>query len=169
MMRAHRTCRRVQYAVHSCRPRLLLRRPRALRSSRSYSPAIRTKPRCLVVALVRLTVVADWVGSNRERGWLPYQSPVLDLSSYWREAQAKARTAIIKAGLSSSASASELSAQRLFPDFAERLSPLQQHVFDMALPDGPMLAVIKDVTGRGKTEAALLLAAQRCSAHPHIA
>lgn len=110
--------------------------------------------------LCGLTVVADWVGSNRERGWFPYHPPTLDLASYWKEAQARARTAVKVAGLSPSALPPELSARRLFPDFAGCLSPLQQRVADMELPSGPLLAIVEDVTGSGKTEAALLLAAR---------
>jgi len=110
--------------------------------------------------LCGLTVVADWVGSNRESGWFPYRAPTLDLPGYWKEAQSKALMAVAEAGLSPSPVPPETSVSRLFPHLAGRLSPLQHQVLEMKLPDGPMLAVIEDVTGSGKTEAALILAAR---------
>lgn len=40
------------------------------------------------------------------------------------------------------------------------VSPLQHMLADMALPDGPVLTIAEDVTGSGKTEAAVMLAAR---------
>jgi CRISPR-associated endonuclease/helicase Cas3 len=108
-----------------------------------------------------LTMVADWVGSNR--AWFPYNGPDFSLSAYWRIARDKAEDAVAKAGLARSALAADLGPRRLFPNIATTLSPLQECVLDpnaLPLTDGPVLAIIEDVTGAGKTEAALLLAAR---------
>lgn len=107
--------------------------------------------------LAGLTVLADWIGSNR--GWFPYCSPDTALSQYWDETHKRAYAAVAKAGLSSAPVSNNLSPHRIFPEIKE-LSPLQRHVVDMPLPDGPLLAIIEDVTGSGKTEAALLLSAR---------
>ncbi|MEZ5885647.1 MAG: hypothetical protein R3D56_01915 [Paracoccaceae bacterium] len=44
------------------------------------------------------------------------------------------------------------------PPFDVRLRPMQAVATQVALADGPMLAIIEDETGAGKTEAALILA-----------
>ncbi|MCV6585764.1 MAG: CRISPR-associated helicase Cas3', partial [Marinibacterium sp.] len=44
------------------------------------------------------------------------------------------------------------------------LHPMQRAVLDCPLPDGPMLSIIEDATGAGKTEAALMLAARMMQA-----
>ncbi|MCV0369523.1 CRISPR-associated helicase Cas3' [Filomicrobium sp.] len=109
-----------------------------------------------------LTVVSDWIGSNR--GWFPYRAPQWTLAEYWERARKDAAAAISNAGLIHSALPSAFSVDRLLPDIARSLSPLQQRMNTMELPDGPTLTIIEDVTGSGKTEAALLLAARLMSA-----
>ncbi|MDO5632328.1 MAG: CRISPR-associated helicase Cas3' [Paracoccus sp. (in: a-proteobacteria)] len=92
---------------------------------------------------------ADWVGSNP--AWFPPTAPGPDLSAYLSLARGRAGAAIRTAGLDAVAPVPGV----LF-DFT--LRPMQAACRDIALPDGPMLAVIEDETGAGKTEAALLLA-----------
>ena len=103
-------------------------------------------------------MIADWIGSNR--GWFPYRKPDLTLAEYWQEALGKAETAVARAGILPAALPKALTPQRLLPEIAQALSPSQQHVLDLRLPEGPVLAIIEEVTGSGKTEAALLLAAR---------
>jgi len=43
------------------------------------------------------------------------------------------------------------------------LSPLQRLLLELPLPDSPILAIVEDLTGSGKTEATLLLAARLLS------
>ncbi|MEQ1613697.1 MAG: CRISPR-associated helicase Cas3' [Hyphomicrobiaceae bacterium] len=112
--------------------------------------------------LCGLTVVADWIGSNRD--WFAYRAPNQTLADYWDYARKAATDAIRKAGIEPSNLPHQITAERLFPDLADRLSPLQAHVRDMALPKGPSLTIIEDVTGSGKTEAAVLLAARLMAA-----
>lgn len=109
-----------------------------------------------------LAVIADWIGSNRT--WFPYIEPGLSVSAYWLEARNRAENAVARAGILQIPVPAELSASRLLPaGVADNLSPLQKSVCDIALPHGPVLAIIEDVTGSGKTEAALLLAARLLS------
>ncbi|MEZ5852082.1 MAG: CRISPR-associated helicase Cas3' [Hyphomicrobiaceae bacterium] len=108
--------------------------------------------------LCGLTVVSDWVGSNRD--WFPYASPPPDLKSYWDEATSRAASAIRNAGLLPSPPTADTGPGRLVPEIADKLSPLQVELAARDLPEGPLLAVVEDVTGAGKTEAALLLAAR---------
>ncbi|MCL4768541.1 MAG: CRISPR-associated helicase Cas3' [Hyphomicrobiaceae bacterium] len=105
-----------------------------------------------------LTVIADWIGSNR--AWFPYREPKQDVAAYWSYAREKAREAVALAGIVPSALHPQLTPERLLPEIAEKFSSLQRRVCEMPLPDGPSLTIIEDVTGSGKTEAALLLAAR---------
>lgn len=105
-----------------------------------------------------LTVVSDWIGSNR--AWFPYCRPDQRLEQYWDYAKGKARDAIRRAGLVPAVLSADMSPQQLYPEFAGSLSPLQEYVRNMPLADGPSLTIIEDVTGSGKTEAAMLLAAR---------
>lgn len=96
-----------------------------------------------------LCAAADWVGSNTL--WFAPEAGRPDLAVYLHHARESAETAVRAAGLSGSA-------VRPGPLFDFALRPMQAACAGIALPDGPMLAVIEDETGAGKTEAALLLA-----------
>lgn len=99
--------------------------------------------------LAGLTNVADWVGSNAE--WFPAREADLSLIDYLELARPRARRAVPEAGLGGA----EALAGSLF-DFRPR--PMQAAAVGIDLPEGPVLAVIEDETGAGKTEAALVLA-----------
>lgn len=92
---------------------------------------------------------ADWIGSNV--AWFGPTAPGPGLADYLAAARDRAVSAVSAAGLSGAAPGKG----RLF-EFAFR--PMQEACATIALPAGPMLAVIEDETGAGKTEAALLLA-----------
>lgn len=96
-----------------------------------------------------LCAAADWIGSNAL--WFPPERGRPELPAYLARARAGAELAVQAAGLVGSA----VRAGTLF-DFSFR--PMQTACAEIALPDGPMLAVIEDETGAGKTEAALVLA-----------
>jgi CRISPR-associated endonuclease/helicase Cas3 len=108
-------------------------------------------------ALAGLTVLADWVGSRRD--WFAYEQPEHSLAHYWPCAQSKATAAVMKAGILPAAVNSGLQIEQLLPE-GRAPSPLQRSLAKFALPDGPLLTIVEDVTGSGKTEAALMLAAR---------
>lgn len=96
-----------------------------------------------------LVSAADWIGSNTD--WFPAVGQPMDLASYLHLARLKAETAVKAAGFTlPPPSAAAL--------FQFDLRPMQQACCDAPLPGGPVLAVIEDETGAGKTEAALMLA-----------
>lgn len=107
--------------------------------------------------LAGLTILADWIGSG---SWF---SPVsaqkhADLATYWQTiALPHAQRAIVDAGLKRSKLATNSGLQVLFPEI-QGPRPLQVWAGSVPVPAGPSLFVIEDVTGAGKTEAALLLA-----------
>ncbi len=106
-------------------------------------------------ALAGLATLADWIGSNQ--GWFTYTAPQYKLDEYWQEvACPRAKKAVHEAGLSEKKVASVQGYQALAD--IEIPTPMQDWAQHVALPEGPSLFVIEDVTGAGKTEAALMLA-----------
>ncbi len=96
-----------------------------------------------------LCAASDWVGSNTT--WFEAVAPGLALEEYLDRSRIIAERAVREAGL-----AGTTVKTGSVVDFA--LRPMQQACGEIAMPDGPMLAVIEDETGAGKTEAALILA-----------
>ena len=108
--------------------------------------------------LAGLTTLADWLGSRQ--AWFPYAQAkeVTDPAAYfWDHALPRAAFALAASGLAAAAPAPFGGFRRLFPGI-ELPSPVQVWAETVALPAGPVLAVIEDVTGSGKTEAAVTLA-----------
>jgi len=101
-------------------------------------------------------VLCDWIGSNTE--WFPYCENQMPLVEYWRKhAIPQAERAIREAGLNAaSARKHENIFENLFPLIQP--TPLQQHVAKCPIKGEPQLFILEDVTGSGKTEAALCLA-----------
>lgn len=98
-----------------------------------------------------LIAVADWIASNPD--YFPPVAPGPDAATYLEQARVKAAKAVHMAGLDLPA----LSQQPVIPE-DWTLRPMQEAAQRVALPDGPLLALIEDETGSGKTEAALILA-----------
>ncbi|HIB9011547.1 MULTISPECIES: CRISPR-associated helicase/endonuclease Cas3 [Citrobacter] len=104
--------------------------------------------------LAGLTTLADWMGSNQHD--FPLVSTVMPDSAYWQRALAQATHALAQLPQLSSVDTHRIPAD-LFP-FIQHLTPLQQSAMDIAISaEGPQLFVLEDVTGAGKTEAALIL------------
>lgn len=104
--------------------------------------------------LAGLTVLCDWIGSAQ--AWFGYPVVANSLDEYWPQACAKAEQAVAQAGVLPIPPAQIL-------DFAALIgpvtpSPLQKHIAEMPLPAGPLLVMIEDQMGSGKTEAAFMLA-----------
>ncbi len=107
--------------------------------------------------LAGITTLADWLGSGPHFAYVEARS-VADLSAYFHtHALRHARRAVDAAGLRPAAPRPFAGLRGLFPAI-EQPSPGQEWAEKVALPDGPVLALIEDVTGSGKTEAALTLA-----------
>ena len=108
--------------------------------------------------LAGVVTLADWVGSRE--AWFPYRHSraVADPAAYlWDHALPHAATALAAAGLSEARPSRFRGTTALFAH-VKALSPLQEWAEGVTLPDGPLLAVIEDATGSGKTEAAMTLA-----------
>ena len=140
-----------QAALAFVRDLIALFRPEPLATALSCDAALPWR-------LAGLTALADWIGSSQRHFPYARAEDVADPQRYWEEtALPCARRAIAASGLAPAAAAPFIGAARLLPGIAT-LSPLQDLAATMALPTGPVLAILEDATGAGKTEAALILA-----------
>jgi CRISPR-associated endonuclease/helicase Cas3 len=105
--------------------------------------------------LAGIAVLADWLGSNQDH--FGYHDKPQVLQSYWGDvALIKASRVIADLPVPPTVSAFDC-IDELFPFIAEP-TPLQRYAITEALSDQPQLFILEDVTGAGKTEAALVLA-----------
>ena len=102
-----------------------------------------------------LAVLADWLGSNTT--YFEYHAEPLPLAEYWLHAQRQAAIAVAASGIVAPASAQAMAFTVLCPAIVSA-SPLQHWAEHKPLPAGPQIHLLEDVTGAGKTEAALMLA-----------
>lgn len=107
-----------------------------------------------------LITVADWAASRQE--WFNYHTSPSEgeeltlLAEYWSRTRKLADGAVREAGLRSPTPASLRSFAEL-TGRPEPPTPAQTWATTVPLPDGPVLAIIEDATGSGKTEAAQML------------
>lgn len=107
--------------------------------------------------LAGLAVLADWIGSNQT--WFEYQeNERWSLEAYWQQhAICQAEKAVADAGILPAAASSTTGFAAL-TQLPHRPTPVQAWAESVELPEGPLLILIEDMTGSGKTEAALILA-----------
>lgn len=107
--------------------------------------------------LAGLVTLADWIGSNQHV--FRYEPPEWDLKTYWeRFARPRAEIALGRSGLLPVA-VSPHSGFKALTRSAYDPSPLQLYAENVQLAEtGPQLFLIEDMTGAGKTEAAIILA-----------
>lgn len=104
--------------------------------------------------LAGLAVLADWLGSNT--AYFPYREQPLPLADYWPHARRQAARVLNASGVVAPAAASAMPFRALFSGIAAP-SPLQAWAEAVPLPKHPQIHLLEDVTGAGKTEAALML------------
>ena len=99
--------------------------------------------------------LADWIGSNQT--YFCYEPPG-DIPSYWDSvARPRAKEALAAAGLAI-AKTSPRTGYAELTGSSRPPSPLQVFAAEAPLAQGPQMFLIEDMTGAGKTEAALILA-----------
>ena len=122
-----------------------------------YSKELKAKWRHASWLFSGFAVLCDWIGSNNE--WFPFYSAKMPLERYWTDyAVPQARKALTFAGVeNNNYSTPKLSFRELFPEIITP-TPLQQFVSECTVVQTPQLFILEDITGSGKTEAALYLA-----------
>ncbi|HPE61768.1 MAG TPA: CRISPR-associated helicase Cas3' [Thiolinea sp.] len=108
--------------------------------------------------LAGLAVLCDWLGSNQEQFTYYTEQNGLSLPAYWEQvALPTAEQALEEARLLPAQPAHNLSFRQLFQDIHQP-TPLQSACEAAIFTPVPQLFMLEDVTGAGKTEAALMLA-----------
>lgn len=111
--------------------------------------------------LVGIAVLADWLGSDQAH--FEYQASHQPLEDYAKAKTQNAVLAVQRAGLTRVQISQFNAITDLFP-FVQQPTPLQQFATNVALKKEPQLFICEDVTGAGKTEAALVLVHRLLSA-----
>lgn len=122
-----------------------------------------TQARHLSWWLAGVAVLSDWLGSNT--AFFRYRSEIISLQDYWETAKEAAERALVSAGVLPAPAAVGRRLQNLFTGI-HVLSPLQHWAETTILPADPQLYLLEDVTGAGKTEAALTLAYRLMAGDP---
>lgn len=106
--------------------------------------------------LAGFAVLCDWIGSNNSL--FEYHSQPMPLDQYWKTyAIPQADGAIKELGILPSSISRDCGMKFLFPKIRSP-TPLQTFTETCEIPLSPQMIIIEEVTGSGKTEAALVLA-----------
>ena len=101
-----------------------------------------------------ITVLSDWLGSNTL--FFPYLEEEVALDDYWHRTLAQAEVALHDVGILPLPHRN-CGFSELFPDITTP-SPLQDFAINTPIAPLPQMHLLEDVTGAGKTEAAVMLA-----------
>ncbi|QYZ80137.1 CRISPR-associated helicase Cas3' [Methanofollis formosanus] len=103
-------------------------------------------------------VLCDWIGSDRE--YFRFCQEPMPLPKYWETALRTAGRAVREKGVMPARPSGDQGLERLFPGIFPESAPtdLQRYCAACPLDAGPHLFFIEDITGSGKTEAAVTLA-----------
>ncbi len=105
--------------------------------------------------LAGIAVLADWLGSNQAD--FPYHDKPVDIAEYWRRIALPSAEKVMEKLPEPPHPRQFSNIEYLFP-FINQPTPLQQFATKAPLNASPQLFILEDVTGAGKTEAALILA-----------
>lgn len=103
----------------------------------------------------------DWIGSNQ--GYFGLVQEPVAIEKYWHDAVNNAKKAVSELGLSRASVLNKYSLKEFLPSISNCPTPLQNYCDTCEIPDEPQLWIVEDVTGAGKTEAALILTARLLS------
>lgn len=103
-----------------------------------------------------LVVLSDWLGSNTD--YFPECSENMPLDEYWNQyALPRAEKALKESGMMPSTISQKTGMDALFPDLTSPTG-LQEVASSCSYDRVPNLFILEEMTGAGKTEAALVLA-----------
>ncbi|MGR6503941.1 CRISPR-associated helicase Cas3' [Shewanella sp. Koi 1] len=117
------------------------------------SKAWRNKLEQVSWQIAGLTVLADWIGSDSY--YFTYRTEYISLKDYWSKAQENAEKALAATDLNKTPIIKPF--QSIEAHYGYAPTPLQRWAETVEINDQPQLFILEDVTGAGKTEAALAL------------
>jgi len=100
-----------------------------------------------------IAVLADWIGSDAT--YFTYNTKSTPLADYWRATQKTASRALAGTDLGRAPTVKPFLSIEKYYGF--KPTPLQSWAESVPIDDTPQLFILEDVTGAGKTEAALAL------------
>lgn len=103
--------------------------------------------------LAGIAVLSDWIGSDNKH--FKYRSEPEPLEKYWLHAQSAADMALKATDLNKTPNVRPFLSIK--QHYGYEPTPLQQWAEQVDVDDSPQLFILEDVTGAGKTEAALAL------------
>lgn len=103
-----------------------------------------------------VAVLADWLGSDQQV--FEYVTQPMPLEQYWNDIALPQAEKILDKSEFREKPITPFSSIRQQFDFIHQPTPLQQWAQEVQLPQNPQLFILEDVTGAGKTEAAMVLA-----------
>jgi len=109
--------------------------------------------------LAGFAVLCDWLGSNKK--YFPYCTEEMPLKEYWTISTSQAERAIAGTGLLGATPTNKLTLHQIIQANDSEIieaTPLQEMAQNTPLQDSSYLFILEDVTGAGKTEAAVILA-----------
>lgn len=104
--------------------------------------------------LAGLCTLADWLGSDTQ--YFAYHAEPVDIQTYWLEAVKQAHKALTNRQLTSQVEVFPYESTAKHFGFSTP-TPLQSFAEQVPIGSSPQLFILEDVTGAGKTEAALIL------------
>lgn len=108
--------------------------------------------------LAGFCILCDWIGSDCD--YFRYSQEYIPLPQYWTTALKTAERAVREKGIIPARPSREQGLETLFPAIFPENTPteLQRYCASCTLGAAPHLFIIEDITGSGKTEAAVTLA-----------
>lgn len=125
----------------------------ALPIDKLIDPVWRQRLQQVSWTLAGVAVLADWIGSDQK--YFHYCATPMSIAEYWPIAQRRATQALAATELRKHFTRAPF--QSIETHFGFAPTPLQQWAQDIEIDDTPQLFILEDVTGAGKTEAALAL------------
>jgi len=110
--------------------------------------------------LAAIITLCDWIASGSD---FKFQSEIQETGMYWKKSIATAEQVVAQTGLLPAAVNKKYGFSYLFPEFSCSATPMQRAADEITLCEGPQLFIIEDLTGSGKTEAAITLVSRMMS------
>jgi len=104
--------------------------------------------------LAGIITQSDWIASGSD---FSFQSTYESIEEYWNKIKTNAEAAVEKTGILPTAPNQSAGFSHLFPEYTDSATDLQKKCNEIELTSGPQLFILEDLTGSGKTEAAMTL------------